>query len=78
MASSTGSEIALHDMGRSEVYHESDDSFAERRGSHGQEHSNVVQASLPPVDGGREAWLFLAGSFFIEALVWGAYLLSSK
>lgn len=27
--------------------------------------------SLPPVDGGKEAWLFLAGSFFIEALVWG-------
>ncbi|KAJ9616987.1 hypothetical protein H2200_000708 [Cladophialophora chaetospira] len=28
-------------------------------------------ASLPPVDGGKEAWLFLAGSFCIETLLWG-------
>ena len=27
--------------------------------------------SLPPVDSGRPAWSFLAGAFFIEALVWG-------
>jgi hypothetical protein len=27
--------------------------------------------SLPPVDGGKDAWLFLAASFVIEALVWG-------
>ena len=27
--------------------------------------------SLPPVDGGRAAWLFLAGSFVIETLLWG-------
>lgn len=27
--------------------------------------------SLPPADGGVRAWLFLAGCFFIEALVWG-------
>jgi hypothetical protein len=26
---------------------------------------------LPPVDGGKDAWLFLAASFVIEALVWG-------
>ncbi len=31
-------------------------------------------ASLPPVDGGRAAWLFLAGSFFIEMLLWGMKL----
>lgn len=30
-----------------------------------------LEFSLPRVDGGKEAWLFLAGSFFIEALVWG-------
>jgi hypothetical protein len=28
--------------------------------------------SLPPVDGGKDAWLFLAACFMIEALVWGA------
>ncbi|KAI5861185.1 MFS general substrate transporter [Durotheca rogersii] len=27
--------------------------------------------SLPPVDGGKDAWLFLAACFSIEALVWG-------
>ncbi|KAF1969355.1 MFS general substrate transporter [Bimuria novae-zelandiae CBS 107.79] len=26
---------------------------------------------LPPVDGGKDAWLFLAASFVVEALVWG-------
>lgn len=31
------------------------------------------QFSLPPVDGGRDAWLCLAGCFFIEALVWGGF-----
>lgn len=27
--------------------------------------------SLPPVDRGKDAWLFLAASFVVEALVWG-------
>ncbi|KAI9811718.1 MAG: hypothetical protein M1827_005263 [Pycnora praestabilis] len=29
------------------------------------------QFSLPRADGGTEAWLFLAGCFMIEALIWG-------
>ena len=33
---------------------------------HGQEFS------LPEADGGKEAWLFLAGCFMVEAIVWGA------
>jgi hypothetical protein len=28
---------------------------------------------LPPADGGKDAWLFLAACFIIEALVWGMY-----
>lgn len=28
--------------------------------------------SLPPVDGGKDAWLFLTASFVLECLVWGA------
>ncbi|TID02669.1 Monocarboxylate transporter 10 [Colletotrichum higginsianum] len=28
-------------------------------------------SSLPPVDGGRRAWLFLAACFAVEMLVWG-------
>jgi len=31
------------------------------------------ESNLPPVDGGKEAWLFLAASFVVEALVWGMY-----
>jgi hypothetical protein len=27
--------------------------------------------SLPPVDGGKDALLFLAAAFMLEALVWG-------
>ncbi|KAJ5183883.1 hypothetical protein N7492_001499 [Penicillium capsulatum] len=29
------------------------------------------EADLPPVDGGKRAWLFLAACFIIEALIWG-------
>ncbi|KAH7149022.1 major facilitator superfamily domain-containing protein [Dactylonectria estremocensis] len=28
-------------------------------------------SSLPPVDGGKDAWLFLAACFTVEALTWG-------
>lgn len=27
--------------------------------------------SLPPADRGKDAWLFLAGCFMVEALIWG-------
>jgi hypothetical protein len=27
--------------------------------------------SLPPVDGGKDAWLFLFSAFVLEILVWG-------
>jgi hypothetical protein len=27
--------------------------------------------SLPPADRGKDAWLFLAAGFVVEALVWG-------
>ncbi|KAL3421841.1 major facilitator superfamily transporter [Phlyctema vagabunda] len=33
--------------------------------------SCTAPANLPPVDGGRQAWLFLVGCFFFEALIWG-------
>lgn len=31
--------------------------------------------SLPPTDSGKDAWLFLAASFMMEALVWGMFFL---
>lgn len=33
-----------------------------------------TQFSLPPVDGGKDAWLFIFASFLLEALVWGKSL----
>lgn len=37
--------------------------------------STMPEFSLPPVDGGRDAWLCLLGCFFIEAFVWGEYIM---
>ncbi|KAH8879903.1 MFS general substrate transporter [Thozetella sp. PMI_491] len=34
-------------------------------------HDPRHEFSLPPVDGGKDAWLFLAACFMIEGLVWG-------
>jgi len=31
---------------------------------------------LPPIDGGRQAWLFMVGAFMVEGLMWGKYLIS--
>ncbi|KAL6800890.1 major facilitator superfamily domain-containing protein [Trichoderma sp. SZMC 28013] len=33
--------------------------------------SGAAEFSLPPVDRGKDAWLFLAACFVLEALVWG-------
>ena len=33
--------------------------------------------SLPPTDRGKDAWLFLAACWAVEALVWGRILLSA-
>lgn len=35
---------------------------------------NANDPSLPPVDKGKDAWLFLAACFVVEALVWGKTL----
>ena len=34
--------------------------------------SEREQVSLPPADGGYQAWLVLAGCFVINVLIWGA------
>jgi len=40
---------------------------------HDQEQPYAVRPefSLAQADGGKDAWLFLAAAFFVEALVWG-------
>lgn len=35
--------------------------------------SGLREFSLPPVDKGKDAWLCLAGGFFLELMVWGIY-----
>jgi len=30
-----------------------------------------LQSLIPPADSGRDAWLFLAAGFVVEAMVWG-------
>lgn len=34
-------------------------------------HEQQKQAALPDVDGGFEAWSFLAGTWMAEAMLWG-------
>jgi hypothetical protein len=43
-----------------------------------QHHAGAIESleaangfSLPPTDGGKDAWLFLLAAFALEALVWG-------
>jgi len=33
--------------------------------------SNVDESSLPPVDRGKDAWLFLAACWVVELLIFG-------
>ena len=33
----------------------------------------LQEFSLPRADGGKDAWLFLAGCFTLEALIWGQF-----
>jgi hypothetical protein len=34
---------------------------------------SVEDPGLPPIDGGRRAWLFMIGAFMIEGLLWGTF-----
>lgn len=40
-----------------------------------EEETGHLDFSLPPADGGKQAYLFLAGAFAVEALTWGKILL---
>ena len=33
--------------------------------------TNENESMLPPTDGGKDAWLFVAAAFMIEMMVWG-------
>lgn len=36
-----------------------------------ESHARESEFSLPPVDGGKDAWLFVFSAFVLEILVWG-------
>ena len=55
----------LSDHRRSSVQDEIDDT------SQSVEQAAQHEFSLPRADGGKDAWLFLAAGFVVEALVWG-------
>ena len=76
MAPGREDDLPLTDFGPSSASgHQRDNgSYLERRRSPGGENNHVQEFSLPRVDGGKDAWLFLAGCFCIEALVWGRLL----
>ncbi|KAE8453211.1 hypothetical protein EG329_011278 [Mollisiaceae sp. DMI_Dod_QoI] len=52
-----------------EQVHNSQNSSHDVEAAHGPE-DNVLTI-VPPADGGKGAWMFLAGCFVFEALVWG-------
>ena len=64
--------LVLEDRGRAFAsgHEESGLQHAQSRRSnpHGPENEPI---SPPKADGGKDAWLFLAGCFCIEALTWG-------
>ena len=39
---------------------------------------NICPSSTPPPDHGKAAWLFLAGCFLTEGLIWGIFTLTKK
>lgn len=66
------SDIALTDLGgQLSSIHEP--TQYERHGTSNQleQQSDRPEFSLPRADGGKDAWLFLAACFVVEALVWG-------
>ena len=73
MASWERDGISLREINRTHNpgYVEPREANAQRSGSLWENDRPTQEFSLPPVDGGKYAWLFLAGCFTIEALVWG-------
>jgi hypothetical protein len=60
--------IALADLPADQHACEAGSSAVSRNTSR---HPDHPEFSLPRPDGGKDAWLFLAACFVVEALVWG-------
>ncbi|KAL8820163.1 MAG: hypothetical protein Q9223_001553 [Gallowayella weberi] len=64
------SDTALNDLGEDRVYEASDNNFR-RRFPRPSDANPRREFTLPQADRGKDAWLFLAGCFMVEALIWG-------
>lgn len=74
MALTEGTELPnLHSVRSSGFQEGSQESLHSRRGL--QRQGEQEQVPLAQADGGRQAWMFLLGSFFIEGLTWGTSIL---
>lgn len=67
------SEIALAEIGDSANHTEKGQYSPPSGSTDGTSDSDAHDGAqqLPPMDGGMDAWLFLAACFVMEALVWG-------
>lgn len=69
------SDIALTDLhAENRVYDRGDGNLRRR---FRQPSVTQREFTLPPADKGKDAWLFLAGCFMVEALIWGRWLQKS-
>lgn len=71
MASTEAFALASFDQAQSSGYEENSQARAVHSRHLQVEDYEHEQGPLPRVDGGKDAWLFLAGCFLIEALTWG-------
>ncbi|KAL9594616.1 MAG: hypothetical protein Q9179_005309 [Wetmoreana sp. 5 TL-2023] len=65
------SEIVLNDLSRQYAYEGSNTDYDGFRRRIRSQSNNRREFTLPQADRGKDAWLFLAGCFMVEALVWG-------
>ncbi len=71
MASTEAFALASFDQAQSLGYEENSQNRAVHSRHLQIEDYELEQVSLPRADGGKDAWMFLAGCFLIEALTWG-------
>ena len=67
MGNTAGNGIVMGHLGN----RENNQSQLDPTNLHQDEANRGFEFSLPRADSGKDAWLFLAGAFAIEALVWG-------
>ncbi|KAL8832067.1 MAG: hypothetical protein Q9170_005034 [Blastenia crenularia] len=65
------SEIALESYREERVYEGSNNRHDGLRRRFQPQSDSQREFTVPPADRGKDAWLFLAGCFMVEALIWG-------